>query len=1075
MSTVFEAALLLPAESREAYVDRACLAHPEFRAELMALLAAADGAPAYLSAFARDVVAPGYTAARAADGKAEPELEGLVTGADAATGTRIRHYLVGARLGQGGMGVVYRGRDTRLGRDVALKFLSPSRVSDDSARRQIVREAQAVSTLDDPNVCALHAVEDSDDGGICLVMAYCVGGTLRDRLRQSLIPVATALDIAAQLASGLACAHRHGIVHRDLKPANVGFTDRDVAKILDFGIAVRATESVTAGSRGFAGTLAYVAPDVLIGNAPDARADVWALGVTLYEMLVGRRPFSGPTDSAVLYAILEHELPPFERVDGAPIPPDVEALVRLLLTRTPSLRPADGTEVLALLRALDPVGRSSATSADTTIGIGSSADAPSHSPNAPLPSAKHGTKDHAAAMPAAAVGQPARAPRRWAGVGIAALAVVSVAVAGVWLLRSGRSTDRADVRPLEVARTSDPLATIAVLPFTVRGGAELEYLRDGVVDLLTPAFDATGLLRGVDPNAVFGATQSTRGQALDSGAARTIASTLGASRFVTGSVVKAGAGFTLRATMYLATGQEAARAQVVNVGVGELVSAVDALVRQLVAAELRAPGDTMSAMAASTTTSARALRDYLDGERELRDARPAAAMVLYQRAVAEDPLFAVAWYRLARAAKWSEVDSLNLAATRTAFSLSGTLPLRSQALVRAYHAIRLGSPFDAERQLRQIVADYPTDVDAWMLLGEVLFEHSQYRGQPYDEALQAFRRVMTLDPRNREVNVYLMDLAARGDRLGELDTLFRMYFSPNSAGEQPGIRRTYIALHSRRLNVVRSALPSEQVIDDSRSAQIALRRVGPAADDFPAARQFAATLAAPTNDASMRVEGLLSLATVGLASQRVDEAAVAWRTAETIDRDATVLHRALMALSPTSRMSVDSLRALRSAVVQSASGSMRRVSAGDATTEQRMRDSPRESVCDYLAGMLSLRLRDPASVRQALERLSRRTTASGIAVALAQSLRGHELFAAGRFDDAVRAFDAGIIDVSDVVRAQSPVLQQYIDRFVRAQALDSLGRLADATRWYRSLRDGPTVWGAPFLAAWIAGDPSTRH
>ena len=107
---------------------------------------------------------------------------------------------------------------------------------------------------------------------------------------------------------------------------------------------------------------------------------------------------------------------------------------------------------------------------------------------------------------------------------------------------------------------------------------------------------------------------------------------------------------------------------------------------------------------------------------------------------------------------------------------------------------------------------------------------------------------------------------------------------------------------------------------------------------------------------------------------------------------------------------------------------------------------------------------------QAIERLSRRAPSSGVAAALAQSLRGHELFAAGRFDDAVRAFDAGILDASDVVRAQSPVLQQYTDRLVRAQALDSLGRPAEATRWYRTLRDGPTVWGAPFLAAWIAGD-----
>ena len=1026
LSTMFEAAMALPLDTREQYVNAACLAHPELHADLQALVAAAHGAPEFLTSFARDVVGPGYKAAHAVHDDNASDAASPNEAVPSSVGSRIRHYDVRARLGQGGMGVVYVARDTRLERDVALKFLAPSRVRDQRARQQILHEARAISALDDPNVCPLYAIEDADDGGLCLVMAYCGGGTLRERLRRGLLPVETTLEIAAQLASGLACAHRNGIVHRDLKPANVGFGDRDVAKILDFGIAVRTDTVTTAGAHGFVGTTAYLAPEVLRGHVADSRADVWALGVTMYEMLTGRRPFSGITDSAILYAIYEQDVPSFERADAVTIPADVKALVCALLEKSPDARPRNGAEVLARIRGVQE---------------------------------------------SAVAGTPASTPTTVAKFGTgwtrAVAAVVLIGFVTMVVVLSRSASRATGEQTVEVARSNAPLPTVAVLPFAVRGGAQLEYLRDCMVDLLTPALDGTGLLHGVDPNAVLGATTNFGRRLLDSTETSAVVSALGASRFVSGSIVGSGVGLTVRATMFRASGEEEARASVAIASSNELSKAVDAVVRQLIAAELRAPGDTMAAVAASGTSSSRALRDYLDGERELRDARPAAAVDYFQRAVAGDSLFALAWYRLARAAKWSEVDSLNAFATDRAFSLAGTLPLRSQAVVRAYHALRRGRPSDAERQLRQIVADYPTDVDAWMLLGELLFEQNPYHGRPTADAVAAFRTVMKLDPRNREVTVYLMELAARADRVGELDTLFSMYFRPNSAGEQPGIRQTYLALHARRLTAAGVRVAAAPRVDDGRAAQIALRRVGSARTDLDAARTFATTLTASGNSTPMRVEGLLALASLDDAAVQPTNTSLVFREAALLDPDRTMLHAAYLALAPTRSVSADSLRSLRRALSEPVGVSNNRT-ALDATIIDG-------SVRNYLVGMLSLQLADSAAVARATLRLADVKNANGIPTALANCLRAHVAFARGRFEDAARLFDLGIVDVPEAVRAQSPVLLQYAERYAHADALRALGRRSEAMNWNRSLLDGPALWGAPYLAAARAQERRLRE
>ncbi len=1017
LSVLFETAQSFPPTERAAFLESACGTDAPLRRQLDALLTAAPSAPDFLDRLSRDVLAKTLGAALLAD---------VVHPDEAAVPAFVRHYAVRDLIGAGGMGVVYRGRDTLLGRDVALKFVSPERVAAQDAKRRLIREAQSVSMLDSPHVCAIHAVEALPDGGICVVMAYCAGGTLREQLQTGPLSIARALAIATQLARGLAVAHRAGLVHRDLKPANIGFTDVGVARILDFGVASRSDAGGGIGPPAMYGTIPYMAPELLRGDVAGPTADVWALGVVFAEMLTGRRPFQGASEAELITAILTaRSLPALLASDDA-IPASVKALLADLLTPAPEMRLADGERVLDRLLAL------------------SLSLSPSLSLDTPVPP----VAAVASATPIGPTEVVAPARRRWSAIAGVTLVAASGLVA---LLVLRRDTSPAPIQPVEIVRSAVPLPTVAVLPFSVRGGQEIAYLEAGMVDLLTPAFDATGLLHGVDPNAVLSVRAAQGARPLDSAQARAVAEQLGAARYVVGSVVKTGTALTIRATLYRSDGAESGRAQVAAVSVDSLPTVISAVVRQLVASELSAPGDTLGAIAAATTTSSRALRAYLDGERELRDARPAAAVEHFRRAVDEDSTFALAWYKLARAAKWSDVDSLNAVATTRAFSMVRTLPNRTQAIVAAYYDLRLGTPATAERALTRIVADYPTDVDAWMLLGEARFDHGPFHGQPRDAADTAFRRVMMLDPRNREVTVYSMELAARAERVGALDTLFNMYFSPNSAGEQPGVRQTYLALHARRV----SGNVAAARITDVGAAQMALRRVGTAPGDAVAARQFAQRLVLPANAVRTRAEGLYALATLDEVAGNMSGAAESWRRAEQLDHSTTLMLRTLVALSPVGTTSADTLRALRAALTQSTSPG---VASGVGASDHA-------AIRAYLIARTSVQLGDDATAalqEGVLEALRDRTRTAD---ALRSAIVAHRALARGDTVSAVRALEAGMLDIPASMRARSPVFEQHAERYALARALNYLGQRDVARLWYAALLDGGGVHGATYAAA----------
>jgi hypothetical protein len=293
------------------------------------------------------------------------------------TGTRLGAYEVLALLGSGGMGEVYRARDTRLDRIVAIKVLPASVAGDPDRRQRLDREARAISSLNHPHICTLYDV-GHQDGIDYLVMELLEGQTLAERLIKGALPLDQAMQYAIQLADALDVAHRRGIVHRDLKPANIfiahgGSSAATITKLLDFGIAkaiplgqTAATAAATLTEQGtLLGTLQYMAPEQLEGRGADARSDLFAFGAVLYEMLTGRRAFPGESQASVIAAVLDSE-PPSLSASQSLTPPALEHLVKTCLAKNPDERWQTAGDVKRQLEWIAASARSTATA--TTAG-----------------------------------------------------------------------------------------------------------------------------------------------------------------------------------------------------------------------------------------------------------------------------------------------------------------------------------------------------------------------------------------------------------------------------------------------------------------------------------------------------------------------------------------------------------------------------------------------------------------------------------------------------------------------------------------------------------------------------------
>jgi len=332
IQALFDKALDLSGGARAEFLARGCEGDPELRREVDALLAAAERI---------DVTA--RLAGALVNGPVGPSTSVPIPA--------ISQYEIVERLGGGAMGVVYKARDRRLQRLVALKFLAPSMSEEPEFKSRFLQEAKAIASLDHPNLCSLFDVVEPE-GQLVIVMPFYEGETLKQKLGRGPLPLDRAVDYAVQIAAGLAHAHAAGVVHRDIKPANVIVTAGERVRILDFGIAkVSSVQAKLTRTGMVLGTLAYMSPEQASGERIDHRSDLWALGVVLYEMLAGRQPFTGDSLEALFHAIL---WPKPERVTALrpEVPPGLEALVHRLLEKNPADRYQDAVALMAELEAV---------------------------------------------------------------------------------------------------------------------------------------------------------------------------------------------------------------------------------------------------------------------------------------------------------------------------------------------------------------------------------------------------------------------------------------------------------------------------------------------------------------------------------------------------------------------------------------------------------------------------------------------------------------------------------------------------------------------------------------------------
>src|ERR1039457_7027603 len=302
------------------------------------------------------------------------------------SGTKLGPYEIQSPLGAGGMGEVYRARDVRLDRTVAVKVLASHLCSSPELKQRMEREARAISSLNHPHICHLYDI-GSQDGTDYLVMEFLEGETLAERLRKGALPLSEILKIGMAVAEALAVAHRHGIVHRDLKPGNIMLT-KGGAKLMDFGLAKSAAGGLgssassapllsaartmsqaspvspltTAGT--MIGTIQYMSPEQIEGKEADARSDLFALGAVLYEMVTGARPFEGKSQISVASAILEKEPEPISAVQPL-TPPAFEHIVTACLAKNPDDRFQTAHDVALQLKWIVPSGTPAPSSTET--------------------------------------------------------------------------------------------------------------------------------------------------------------------------------------------------------------------------------------------------------------------------------------------------------------------------------------------------------------------------------------------------------------------------------------------------------------------------------------------------------------------------------------------------------------------------------------------------------------------------------------------------------------------------------------------------------------------------------------
>jgi serine/threonine protein kinase/tetratricopeptide (TPR) repeat protein len=650
-------------------------------------------------------------------------------------GTAVGPYQIVRQLGAGGMGVVWLADDPRLHRQVALKTVKTADADTSEGRQRLMREARAAAALNHPHIAAVHDVLDID-GKVIVVFEYVEGDTLAARLQRGPLSVTEAIEVSWQLADALAAAHAQGVIHRDLKPSNVVLGPDGRAKVLDFGIArlvpAGADMSVsvpgTVGG-GLVGTPGYAAPEQYLSRHVDGRADLYALGVMMFEMITGRRPFPGNDAIQLATSVLRDDAPPMSSSELW-VPPRIEALVARLLQRDPAKRPASGDEVLVELSPARDT--ESSPIARRTILL----------------------------------------RRRIPTSTLAAAAVALAIMAGIVIRLQWMAANRAN-------GPASPV--VAVLPLTnMSGDAANDYLGAGLAESLITSLASVSAVTVLSRGAVDESRQQNPDRA-------SFILALDASYVVTGSVQAVAD--RLRVTLNLERPDASvAWGQTVEGPTRDLFSLQSQLATLLTdAINDQSPARERPKPAAPSTASEPAQLAYWKGRAYLdrRDLSGSvqAALKEFEAAIAADPKFALAFAGLAEA-QWALYVQTNekpwaqkaVVSTRVALTLEPDRPsVRYTAGLTLY---RSGQYEEARLEVERAIALQPTYEDAIRLHGTVLTRQGKV-----DEGLAEFKKLMAIRPNS--VSLYTdmgLALYASSRFAGALEAFERaIALSPSSS------------------------------------------------------------------------------------------------------------------------------------------------------------------------------------------------------------------------------------------------------------------------------------------------------
>jgi serine/threonine protein kinase/tetratricopeptide (TPR) repeat protein len=676
---VLEQALELAPGERSAYLNRACSSDQSLRREVETLLASSDDVRSnFLQSSAPRITLP--------------------------SGTKLGEYEVKSLLGSGGMGEVYRARDSRLGRDVAIKVL-PSSLSADSDRlRRFEQEARAAAALNHPNILAVFQM-GTYEGAPYLVSELLEGETLREQIKRGRMSMRKAIDCGVQIARGLAAAHEKGIVHRDLKPENLFVTKDGRVKILDFGLAKltqpqssseNSAPTFTDGTEAgvVMGTVGYMSPEQVRGRAADHRADIFAFGAILYEMLAGKRAFQKPTSPETMSAILNEDPPGISQVT-ANIPPSLQRVVHRCLEKNPEQRFQSASDLAFALDALSESGGSSSSARATNAAIG--------------------------------------AGKRWKILVPASVVVLALSVGGY--LRFHRTTKLTDKDTIVLAdfanSTGDP-----IFDDTLKTALTVSLQQSPFLSVLPDSTVAKTLQLMTRP-------ASTK---LTPEVTRELCQRAGSKAYLAGSISSLGSEFVVGLkAVNCQSGDSMAQDQVTASSKEKVLDALGEAASKL-RGEL---GESLASVQKSdaplshvTTSSLEALKEYGLGFKAGLEKGPAARLPHDQRAIALDPNFAMGYWSVGD--DYSALGELGRASEyfTKAFKLREHTDEWEKLFLAANYYLNVTGELDkADQTFQEMTESYPRDYNAYGELALV------FRAQgKYEKANEMYRQAVRIFP-----------------------------------------------------------------------------------------------------------------------------------------------------------------------------------------------------------------------------------------------------------------------------------------------------------------------------------------